>query len=1581
MDKKYTIMFLLASLIVLLVGISAISAADSTSNATVEQVTDTNTAIENTVADTNDNLKIDDNNNKAIESKVKNVKTEPETSVNYYVSDSLGSDDNDGSQETPFKTIGAAINKTTSDNVYNIYIKEGTYTGVGNTNLTVNGNYSINFIGDGADKTIIDGQLNYTINPNPGFVWGSSQTWWPWVNTTGNWFMNITAGNGTFEVSDFRVQNCYSPSGSSIAACNAATIDNYANLKATNIYFYHNSAGCGAGIRNGYKNFNPQATLYVNNCTFDSNLKSTTTGNFGAAVYNNATATINNSFVIDNIARWGSVTTDKTMYVYNTYFARNIGYDGSSTYKNGPTIYANTGNADFYAAYETEGLLLHVENCTFEDNQHVDITYGKSSSRIIGNTFNHSTGVYITSGVKENYTQVIANNQFIDMQPSTLTTSMSSTTKPSWGIYNLGGVQLLIENNTIDVPDDMYGYGIYTANNATIRNNTLNNNIHITGKNNTMENNTVNTTKDFAIQGTNAATNNTIINNTLYASNGDGDFSISVNENNVVADNLPKVETYNITDETYTQFFDANGVEIADKFQSGSKVNLIDAFNNKNFTFNTGKLTVVGVNAVLNNASISIIGDAQILLDNVTISNVNVSNEYAVLFNSSAPSKLTRSKINVDTDSKINAIVLASDSNRLSNVSVTVDAKDVASQWVEVDGVWVGLGNTIGIAVRSSNNYINLTTVDIRAKDNSEAYSSIYGIDIQSGNPNVILSGNTLYNVKINASTVNSGYSYGVNAIGVTDTSSSMTWINATSDNYACGLQLSGESSNNVLAGYIYAESGDVAYGAYVSNMGGNGLNNNNLSKIYLQNITGANAVGFQIEGVNGTLIGNATFVLEGQQNTLVNVSNSNNTVIYKIDYNNNADSNANSAFVTANNVNGIQLYLNSWNSTAGKGIIVENATNINISNNYFNLYNTIGGDDAVVTDNTEAILVNNTPSITVITQETYSNFFDENGVLKEDINSAILTIGSDITGKDMIFNRPVNLKNGGNYVLYNTTLIFNGTWKSGTYVDLKSNVTGIIIDNTNKPAIVTDFDNDYQYNVRVEESNIKVSGDNVVAVNSTQTAGTSYVYLLLNSDNITVSGKNATVLLFTGNQTRPTSVNGVGEITKCNINVTAEDTSIVYDAAKENVYISYNNITQSGVNAYTVKAENYGMDYWQYNNITITADNAVAFNAQNKVSTYTEYIRYNNINITSENPTTAVNMTNSTRVTFNYNNVTVSSDNGQTPVIYIDGSSTTVTNNYIAANDIYGNDAASATSISNNKPENTTITAESTVVASGENATITGTVTAGTNAVSDTTITITYGDVVLETVTQIDGSFTASIKTKADTHDATISVPLSYNGKPATETITIKTLKPNTKITIEPLTFTAGELTTIRATVTASDNSIVTNGKVTFKINGKTLKNSDNKVVYVNVVDGVATVEYLVPTSMNGKDLNITAIYLGNSKFNKSTETVTASVEKAQPTFTTSDITARAGETINLTATITDGNKQINQGKVVFKINGKTLKDSNGKVIYAKVVNGIAKLEYTLPADMKAKDYNITAVFNAPDYGKMEDVKTLTVH
>ena len=60
--------------------------------------------------------------------------------------------------------------------------------------------------------------------------------------------------------------------------------------------------------------------------------------------------------------------------------------------------------------------------------------------------------------------------------------------------------------------------------------------------------------------------------------------------------------------------------------------------------------------------------------------------------------------------------------------------------------------------------------------------------------------------------------------------------------------------------------------------------------------------------------------------------------------------------------------------------------------------------------------------------------------------------------------------------------------------------------------------------------------------------------------------------------------------------------------------------------------------------------------------------------------------------------------------------------------------------------------------------------------------------------------------------------------------------------------------------------------------------------------------------------------------------------------------------------------------------INGKTVKDANGKVIYAKVTNNTISFEYTLPDDMKAKQYNITAIFTSSDYDKLEDTKTLIV-
>ena len=75
----------------------------------------------------------------------------------------------------------------------------------------------------------------------------------------------------------------------------------------------------------------------------------------------------------------------------------------------------------------------------------------------------------------------------------------------------------------------------------------------------------------------------------------------------------------------------------------------------------------------------------------------------------------------------------------------------------------------------------------------------------------------------------------------------------------------------------------------------------------------------------------------------------------------------------------------------------------------------------------------------------------------------------------------------------------------------------------------------------------------------------------------------------------------------------------------------------------------------------------------------------------------------------------------------------------------------------------------------------------------------------------------------------------------------------------------------------------------------------------------------------------------------------MTIDVKKPETKIVITPITTTIGEKINITATITINNQtatDINKRKVTFKVNGKTLKDANGKVIYAKVINGTATIE-----------------------------------
>ena len=203
----------------------------------------------------------------------------------------------------------------------------------------------------------------------------------------------------------------------------------------------------------------------------------------------------------------------------------------------------------------------------------------------------------------------------------------------------------------------------------------------------------------------------------------------------------------------------------------------------------------------------------------------------------------------------------------------------------------------------------------------------------------------------------------------------------------------------------------------------------------------------------------------------------------------------------------------------------------------------------------------------------------------------------------------------------------------------------------------------------------------------------------------------------------------------------------------------------------------------------------------------------------------------------------------------------------------------------------------------------------------------------------------------------------------------------------VDTTEFTASTTTTITASIyygteyTQETATNITKGKITFKVNGKTLKDTNGKVIYAKIVNGTATIEdYEVPESWAKEGTTIQAVYSGSNDLEKMTSDKTEiTITPTEPTITTENITASAGDTITLTATINTATT-VNTGKVVFKINGKTVKDTNGKVIYAKVTNNQVNFTYTLPSDMKAKEYNLTATFISSDYDKLEDVKTLTV-
>ena len=660
MIKNKKLLFLSLTLVMLIACVGVVSAANDTDTGATETIT-----VPDVVP--------------SIEDDSANVPDEDDNQTDFYVSDSAGDDNNAGTQDSPYKTIQTALDRPHNDQVtYNIYILAGNYTGLGNTNLTVNGNYNINIIGEGTDKTIIDGEAGFDIIYS-GFYWGSSDIWKTYTNETGNWGMNITQGNGRITLSNFTIEHCYSQGvngGSAIGLYPVATVDNHANLEVDNMYFFENYAGVGAGIRN-----NANATLIVNNSVFEKNQKSSSTGNYGPGVYNNGTATILNSIFDNNYARWGVVMNDHSLVVGNCTFQNGIGYDGSSTYKFGTGVAFNTGASDFNRPgnYLTDNI---VENCTFINNYQSDI-YGFSGSLIANNnTFINTSRIYITdSSSSDDISYVISNNTIINPVASTLQASLSTGSNTYAIQSSVTNNKVLIENNTIymingtaisaynaTINNNIITYEFsgpaiaLSRQNAIVTNNTITRgNITVTQASNTIANNTINVDNSAGIiLNTNNAKNNTITGNTIYsnstyavniatasgnnvsdnylvASPYVGNLAVRVSGTNTVENNLPEapVGIYARADITSAQEGTmANPTSIADAITKVTDdVNTIYLLTDKGNFVLSSPLMINSDNVATKNITITGLGSTATISGNKATQILNIADDYTVTIN------------------------------------------------------------------------------------------------------------------------------------------------------------------------------------------------------------------------------------------------------------------------------------------------------------------------------------------------------------------------------------------------------------------------------------------------------------------------------------------------------------------------------------------------------------------------------------------------------------------------------------------------------------------------------------------------------------------------------------------------------------------------------------------------------------------------------------------------------------------------------------------------------------------------------------------------------------------------------------
>ena len=1200
-----------------------------------------------------------------------------------------------------------------------------------------------------------------------------------------------------------------------------------------------------------------------------------------------------------------------------------------------------------------------------------------------------------------------------------------------------------------------------------------------------------------------------------------------------------------VTNDSYSQFFNDDGT--AKSIITADRIVYISGvLTDKDFIFNVPvNVTTYTDQATINNGRFEFQSNAKgsnmtgIIINNTDYTAVAVFIDGAANMNIS---NVTITQTNTD-GTTVGIAFNKTSGTTIEDNNITITGKSYA---INND---YQLSQTAAIqGYNSSNNYILNNDINMQSTGNggsSYALDSIIGIEVRGeyyidystwktvndASENNMVSDNRI------TLTGDAKYMYGIRfGNQISESIINNNTIDVTSPVYAAGVEMGVGEDYQVLYNNITLTATNYTYGVIIST---NNMGAISGATVYQNNIILAanDNYGVQLYGSDENTVSENVITALGNYSMGIAGYNSDENFITDNNITVTGDS-SQTKQATSDNVgqyiSGILLLARSSatdNSVTGNIITVVDLSGADA------YAVTIKGNDNTVTDNTlygtnlkGDNAVNSTGTNTVednypigdikITNDTYSQYFDEYGMARSIITAdSTVYLSGEFTDKNFVFNIPVTVTTDEEQAILNNSIITFTTGADG------STISDIIINNKDySENVIVIFGVDditvenmtiTQINEQINTThafNIQYSDDVTIRNNTITTIGqslgvdydenyqgtpfTSSIYALA-SDNLVIDSN-----IINTNQTGTAA--SFGTIEGIDVQgVRGDEDEDIDDILVENLQITNNEInTQSSVYTYGIVLNNMVYNalvdnntinsYSDYYSNGIEAFNTSYTNiTNNKISVFSDEFAYaiflsgmmdyttydvhtTDNNIIKDNQLTAVSsvayvieLYMADHNTIEYNNLTSSgnysigiagSDSGYSTISYnniilnnnMQASQTptydsiesyptgikfvfgymaqpgynTITYNNITVNaettdDIYTVNLTTTdgNTVTDNTLYGVGLNGSSSVYSTGDDNTIernspmtvTSIVMEDVDGIIGATVTVTVNVAYEDGSNVQEGTVTfKDVNGKeigtSEVTNGTASIDLTYNkvtdtviyaeyeDLQANATVTIR--KSNTTITINQFDATINKTVNISATVTDENGNAVTSGKVVFKVNGKTLKDENGKVIYAQVIDGVATIEYTIPDTWAGKNISISAVYSGSTIYESArnegveinvtmqSEDDPEEIVNITPSIKIAELPEEvsSGTTMEVTVEVTGTPSPLNSGKVVLKLNGKTLKDDDGKVIYASVVDGKVTFNVTF-STTKTKDFTVKAVFIHTDYERIEDTTTITVN